>query len=421
RPIQTFLLWPLHKRIVLVISLVVLLFVAAAVLTLRYISRPAWHIQMLLHSEARALEAGDQEKFFSLQDPANKAWLRHQRNEFNSQQWARERGEAWALEPVPKPKVVSVQQQGEEIWAEVVIRRESGTWRKVEFFRRVNDEWKHTGPNVQFWGSPRETRTTHLHWTYRERDEECIASLLNQGEEIYQRVCDDFGLLPAKGQVTIKVAYSWDGLYLPFYPAGPTLSLPSPLLIGMKEDSEPQTEQPLGALLVNYLAVQAVGGDVAKVTGARRAALDAIRHWETWEVSSQEREPYWEAPLLQAIEAGELLPLSEVWGEDEPESYTLAVSQSHTLIDYIVTKYGRQSIAALLAALSSSSSLEEALQKALGPGFTMAQFESGWLAFIWARYEVAGVPPAVTPAPKKTSTPAPTAPPTPPLPAIPLP
>jgi len=285
--VQAFSWWGSSRQVVLVVFLVLVLFLVVAILTLRYFSRPAWHIQMLLHSEARAMEAGDQERFFSLQDPADKAWLRHQRNKFNSQQWARERGEAWALEPVPKPKVVSVELRGGEAWAEVVWREWDTKRRTAEFFRRVNDEWKHTGPNVQFWGSPRETRTTHLHWTYRERDEEWVTDLLDEGERIYQQVSHDFGLIPVEHQVTIEVDYSLDAPYLLFYPEGPTLSLLSPLLIGTTDGDESQMEQHLGALLINYLAGQAIGGDVAEVTGARRAALDAIRDWEMWQVSFQ--------------------------------------------------------------------------------------------------------------------------------------
>jgi hypothetical protein len=401
--------WASHWHVALAISLVVLLSVVAVVLAFRHFSGPAWRIQALLRAEARALEAGDQEAFFSLQDSADKVWWRYQTTQFNSRQWAREGGEAWALEPVPRPRVVSIQLQDEEAWVEVTWTQGGTTRRRAEFFRQVTDEWKHTGPDERFWGSPLETRTEDLRWIYRERDEGWVSGLFDKGEEIYQRVCDDFGLVPGERQVTIEITYSMDELYLPFYPEGPILRLPSPFLIGMEGDDYRQTEGFLSSLLVNYLAVQSAGGDVAKVTGARRAALDAIRDWERWQVSSDGWESYWAAHLVEAIERGELLPLSEVWGESEPQLYALATAQSYTLMDYIVEKYGRKSLSALLLTLGSSPSLEEALQKALGPGFVIEEFEADWLAFVWEEYGPGGTPLLITPPPSRTPTPAPTA------------
>ncbi len=406
-------------RIALIVSLVVALSLAVAATVARYRSDPARRIQTLLRSEARALEAGDQEAFFSLQDAADEVWWRHQRDKFNSRQWARERGESWAQKPVPKPKAVSVELQGEEAWVEVVWTEEGTTRRKVEFFRLVNDQWIHTGPDERYWGSPLETQIEHLRWTYRERDEKWVADLLDKGEKIHQRICDDFGLVPAEEQVTIEIAYSPD-VYLPFYPEGPILRMLSPLLIGMEDDNDRRLEDLLGAFLVNYLAVQSVGGDMTRVTGARRAALDAIRYWEGVQVSSDRWKSYYVPDLAEAIEAGGLLFLDQVWGDSTPQQYELARAQSVTLIDYIVERYGKKSIPALLQALGSSTSLDEALQKALGPGFAIEEFEVGWLTFVWEKHGPAGAPPVITPAPRPSPTPAPTATPVLSLPATPL-
>lgn len=421
-PVQAPSWWVSRWRIVLVVSLVMLLSLAIAAAIARYLSGPAWRIQTLLRSEARALEAGDRAAFMSLQDAADEVWWRHQRDKFNSQQWARERGESWALEPAPRPKVISVelQDEGEEAWVEVVWTEWGITRRKVEFFRLINGQWIHTGPDERYWGSPLETRTEHLRWIYRERDDGWVTELLDKGEKIYQRVCNDFGLVSAEEQVTIEVAYSLDAAYLPFYPEGPILWMPSPLLVGMEDDNDAQMEDYPGALLVNYLAVQSIGGDVAKVTGARLAALDAIRHWEGMQVRSDGWKSYYASDLAEAIEAGELLPLDEVWGDSTPQQYELARAQSVTLIDYIVERYSKKSIPALLQALGSSTSLDEALQKALGPGFAIEEFEVGWLAFVWEEYGSAGAPPVISPVPRPSPTPAPTATPVLSLPATPL-
>jgi len=418
-PVQAPSWWSFRWRIALVVSLVVALSLAVAAVAFRYLSGPAWRIQTILRSEARALEAGDRPVFMSLQDAADEVWWRHQRDKFNSQQWARERGESWALEPVPRLRVVGVELQGEDAWAEVVWTKWGITRRKVEFFRLVHDQWIHTGPDERYWGSPLETQTEHLHWIYRERDEEWVTDLLDKGEEIYQRVCDDFGLVPTEAQVTIEITFSLEA-FLPFYPEGPILSISSPPLTGMEDDGAGQMEDLLGEFLVNYLAVQSVGGDMSTVTGARRATLDAIRHWECVQVGSDERKSYYVPDLAEAIEAGGLLPLDEVWGDSTPQQYELARAQSVTMIDYIVERYGKKSIPALLQALGSSTSLDEALQKALGPGFAIEEFEVGWVTFVWEKHGPAGAPPVITPAPRPSPTPAPTATPVLSLPATPL-
>ncbi|MBC8249559.1 MAG: hypothetical protein H8E90_07760, partial [Anaerolineales bacterium] len=67
-PVEAYSWWVSRWRIVLVVSLVVLLSLAIAAAVARYLSGPAWRIQTLLRSEARALEAGDRAAFMSLQD-----------------------------------------------------------------------------------------------------------------------------------------------------------------------------------------------------------------------------------------------------------------------------------------------------------------------------------------------------------------
>jgi hypothetical protein len=411
--------WRLSRwRIVPVGLLVVVVSFAVATVTFRYFTGPRWRIRTLLRTEAQALEAGDRSTFMSLQDSADQAWWRYQRNMFNSQMWAKERGESWAMEPVPRPKVVKVELQGKRAWAEVKRKQGDTKQRRVEFFRLVDDQWKHTGPDEQYWGDLQETRTEHLHWVYRERDEEWVTNLLDRGEELYQRICDDFGLDSAQQQVTIEVVYSLDSAYLPLYPEGPILPMPSPLLVGYDDE---MVESFLGSLLLNYLGVRATGRNSSTMTEAHRTVLDAVTRWEATQVLSGEWWSYQVPQLAKAIEARELLPLHELWGNGATQQYALATAQSFTLIDYIVEKYGRKSISTLLQALGNTPSVEGALQEALGPDFIIEEFEADWLTFIWERYGPPGTVPVITPAPRRSPTPAPTATPALALAATPLP
>ena len=405
-------------RVALVVSIAVALSLTVAVVAFKCFTGPRWHIQVALRSEARAMEAGDRATFMSLQNPADQAWCRHQRDRFDSRIWAKERGESWAMEPLPRPRVVKVELQGERAWAEVKRKQGDTTQRRVEFFCLVDDQWKHTGPDEQYWGDLQETRTEHLHWLYRERDGEWVTNLLDRGEELYQRICDDFGLDSAQQEVTIEVVYSLDSAYLPLYPEGPILPMPSPLLVGYDDE---MVESFLGSLLLNYLGVRATGRNSSTMTEAHRTVLDAITRWEATQVLSGEWRSYQVPELAKAIEAGELLSLQELWGNGTTQQYALTTAQSLTLIDYIVEKYGRRSISTLLKALGKSPSVEGALQEALGPGFIIEEFEAHWLTFIWERYGPPGTVPVITPAPRRSPTPASTATPALTLPAAPLP
>ena len=304
--------WDSRWRTVFAVSLVVLLLGVVAVGVCKYFSGPRWRIQALLRAEAQALEAGDQATFMSLQDSADQDWHRHQRDVFNSRTWAMEGGESWAMEPVPKPRVVKVELQGERAWAEVMRKQGDTKQQSVEFFRLVDDQWKHTGPDEQYWGNPQEAQTEHLRWIYRERDEEWVINLLDRGEELYQRICDDFGLDSAQQQVTIEVVYSLDSAYLPLYPEGPILPMPSPLLVGYDDE---MVGRFLGSLLLNYLGVRATGMNPSTMTEAHRTVLDAITRWEATQVLSGEWWSYQVPQLAKAIEARELLPLHRTVGK----------------------------------------------------------------------------------------------------------
>lgn len=405
-------------RTLIVPFLIVLLFLAAIV-ALKYFTGPRWRIRAVLRTEAEALETGDREAFLSLQDPADQEWWRNQRNMVDSRIWAREHDIQSDLGPVPRPRIVEVEQQGEEAWVEVETEQWGETHRKVEFFRLVDGEWKHTGPDERYWGEPREAQTEHLRWIYRAGDEEWVTSLFDSAEQAYRRICDDFGLDPAGQQVTLEVMYTLDRAYLPLYPEGPVLPMPSPLLVGLDEETAAGLP---ASLLLNYLGVQATGGDPSMLTEANRMVLDAIERWEATQLSLDDWwASYGAAQLAAAIEAGELRPLSEVWGAGEIEGNALGHVQSYSAIEYIVDRHGAQHIPALLQALGTQATVEQALQAVLGSRFAFEAFEAGWRTWIWEQYGPPGTPPVITPAPAQAPTAAPTATPALSLPATPLP
>jgi hypothetical protein len=303
------------------------------------------------------------------------------------------------------PRIVDVERQGERAWVEVETEQAGTTRRQVEFFRLVYSEWKHTGPDERYWGEPQETHTEHLRWIYRARDEEWVTSLFDSTEQAYRQICADFGLDPAQKQVTIEVVYSLDRAYLPLYPEGPVLAMPSPLLVGLDDESVAGLP---ATLLLNYLGLQATGGDPSTLAQPHRTVLDAIERWEATQLSLNSRWPSYGLPqVAEAIEAGKLLPLSEVWGEGDAQRDALADVQSYSAIEYLVVRHGVESIPPLLQALGTQLTVEDALQTALGPGFVFEEFEAGWRNWIWQEYGPPGTPLAVVPTPARLSTAAP--------------
>jgi hypothetical protein len=86
-------------------------------------------------------------------------------------------------------------------------------------------------------------------------------------------------------------------------------------------------------------------------------------------------------PLREAAEDDRLIPLEELddaFTTNDSEKALLAYAQSRNLVEFIVGRYGRQSVGRTLAAFREGVTQEEALQK--GIGVTLAELEEEWRA-----------------------------------------
>jgi hypothetical protein len=86
-------------------------------------------------------------------------------------------------------------------------------------------------------------------------------------------------------------------------------------------------------------------------------------------------------PLREAAEDDRLIPLEELdraFTTNDSNKALLAYAQSRNLVEFIVGRYGRQSVGRTLAAFREGATQEAALQK--GIGVTLADLEKEWRA-----------------------------------------
>lgn len=88
---------------------------------------------------------------------------------------------------------------------------------------------------------------------------------------------------------------------------------------------------------------------------------------------------------------------------EDPDQAHAAYVQSYTLVDFLISEYGRDEILALLATLRDGEAVDDALQAAYG--FDQDGLEDAWREHIGAQPRVAG---GAEPTPTPTPTPVPT-------------
>jgi hypothetical protein len=87
------------------------------------------------------------------------------------------------------------------------------------------------------------------------------------------------------------------------------------------------------------------------------------------------------APLREAAEDDRLIPLEDLddtFSTNDGEQAALAYAQSRSLVEFIMSQYGRQSIGRILTAFRDGATSAEAIEEGLG--ITVTGLEREWLA-----------------------------------------
>lgn len=362
--------------------------------------------------EAQALARGDREIFLKLQDPQDEEWLRTQSELLNQ---ARQ-----ANIPADQTEIRALGVEGDWAWAEVRALRpveslfrvgapKAGevTWlEQVQFYRRMDDRWKHVAPSADFlayWGEAVTLEAPYLHVEFHERDRPQVEAWLAVLGPYTQEVCLDLGCPP---EMKLTVALSptvslWESLQMLENPEAIRITLPSPHVIGIRQDHS-LNEAPL-FLAFNFsaMAVARSGGDTLFFDGgdgrrnppSRVLLARAVFYRQLDRASSTLAVPAFQTAwtefkhmLMDPLLRGEWLPLAQfdTFPSRRMSDERLPEGQAWMLVEYVAQTYGREHIGALLRAAQSSSSLAEALRLGLAVS-DMSAFERDWQRFVAAR------------------------------------
>ncbi|HSJ57523.1 MAG TPA: hypothetical protein VLC95_10100 [Anaerolineae bacterium] len=365
--------------------LLVILLVAAFLFLFKRSTRLEPELQAVLDGEEEALRAGDWGEFAALLDPDHAPFRQHQKAQFDAVMSARRRGESYVGIPYPL-HVVEAGRRDDRAWARVSGEGPDGQpFYRVEFFRQLYGDWLHTGPNPAWWGAEREEHTAHVVWRYREAEEAWITEVAPFMEAAHARACADLGLDPRRSVVTFDLCYSIDCNHVLFYTAGPSISLPAPLLAGWSGETAAEV---LPGIMVGNLLARAMGSgsDPNVSVGNVPAWMDGIRLWETGRVTGIPGSEFWLTELRTAAADGSFLSLDAMAYPPTPDTYSLLYAQSYALVEYLVARHGPGVLPALVRAAVPSNTPRETIEEAFGPDFDLAAFEQEWMAWMQAEY-----------------------------------
>jgi len=283
----------------------------------------------------------------------------------------------------------------------------SQRYRTAKFYRQTSEGWLRTGPDVRFWGPPRELETEHFRFLYRRRDSRAVMAAAARIEPIYAALRQDVGLESAGAgeKVTVEIglfAVSTEGLSQLLVVDG-WLPAPSPLLLMLPEGIS--EEDALVHAIVGPLA-QHVAAEALRRTPAQcqwQTVARAIGLWlRAEQVMLPDREQLKRDRILQTWARATSAPLTiiivpeaDCTAVDAAGAYAkaqfalslaMASNVATTFVDFAVSRYGREVVPRLIAGLHECDSWESLIATVFET--TAPKFEAGWREHIEARYAI---------------------------------
>ncbi len=336
-------------------------------------------LQAVISAEAKALAAGDEEIFLSLQDE-NQAWQEVQRYQLE------ERDETTTPQELTLDDFVLL---NDVAWATVGYAQNGTPYQRMQFYHLVNGQWRRTAPDAAFWGEEKSLETRNMRFVYRARDEALVQKLSQLAEEIYSRTVLEFNV-GASPHLTFYI----DPEPRPNSPrmiAG-EFHLASPQLTGVRADGELPIalSQKTAYSIIQRLAFEKAGGSTSRdaeqtMAGSNWVVLHGIVYWQLDRLLPDNTAvPGLEARVQEASSSNELMPLSSLWPPYRYGSLSrsaLALAEAHSMIAYLADTTDPGRIPILLRTLGESINPNETLA-ALGLNFR--QFEQAWRAYTLA-------------------------------------
>jgi hypothetical protein len=228
-------------------------------------------------------------------------------------------------------------------------------------------------------------QTGHVRLLYGEREEAIAVLVRDEVEQRYRQILADFGMSDPGRPITFE--------FRPVSEAEPArypeahFQVPSPLLLGVRDDGQPD-EELLATLTQSaalFLAMEKSGlYDRQPGPGSSWVVLRGIVAWEMEKWKPGAALPnLWQDWLEEAAAEDSLLPLTSLWPPFEfrtGRDVGLAFAQASSVVAYAVEQRGADAVAALLEALGRNLDAHEAIEGALG--MDLATFETGWEGFV---------------------------------------
>ncbi|HZY43739.1 MAG TPA: hypothetical protein VFF70_03230, partial [Anaerolineae bacterium] len=370
--------------------------------TIRPTPTIAISIDRVIDQEARALERGDPQVFMRLQDPVDSQWRTQQINSFKK----------WGEPPDTSDLYTIINSDAlgsDRRWVDISQARDGQFFRETRFYRLYDSKWVRTAPDYSLWGDGRLLRTNHFDLLYQEGDDYHAQIVAQQLEKFYTRVCQDLNCTLGKpiGSLVFRVCRALDcsdGAGVDPNPvpqftvvmsptikattAGGfstqhiTITMPSPRLSGLYfqslYDSAPGNDEPLVQMAIDKLYVPHL---VAKIASGRPALLSDFKKGDLfvgnitqWEINRIiPISAFSDAQIfltLQNVKDQDLLSLDVLWDAippyDLPQSQLdMLVTETWSVIRFIETKYGSESVVHFLNAIGPAQSMSDALQNGL--------------------------------------------------------
>lgn len=346
-------------------------------------------IQGTMDLEAWAWRNGDDSLLASLIDTQrDEAWAyRFQR----AQEWMRR----WAGDQLQMPKVEAqdVKLYDDLALVEVLVTQPALPWetvpyRETRFYRLVDGRWLRTAPAPTLWGPSQTVETEHFHFEFHQRDTKAVTTAAPKVEALYEELHRLVGLEEASPErLVIKVVPRTDVISWRFLTD--QLTIPSPALLAIPQDMSAAEAliqaiaYPLTRRVIDQAAQQ------AQVKAQWQLLVLGLRLWLSWDNS---RLPsFWrfrlEESLRQRMAQEPALRLADLsgsgptWLDSDRWASTMAAV---TVVDHMMTRYGRDRLPALLRGLGRYESWDELIPAVFG--VPADAWEASWQAHLEAHY-----------------------------------
>ncbi len=302
-----------------------------------------FQIQGVIDLEADAYAQGDADLFLGQQDEASPDWYDLQRERIKADCPNGAPASARCV-PVLPAEVLEVDLREDVAWVEVL--EDDPPVRRARFYRQTALGWKHTAPQLAFWGRAIELHYGDLIFRYHERDQPYMEPLVDHIAGAFYETCAQVGCPPDRSfQVNFAVDPVLSTGIVPSFQDSEWI-LPSPWFAGLPIDGE-WTQVQLDALdyaIAHGLATQALRVAPEEPLDPIQRAL--VAEFAAWQGTGRRDA----APLLSRIvdRRGEgALPSLFRWLRDHRQRHTLSTVLARWL-DYPVSLLSAEQFEELL-------------------------------------------------------------------------